>query len=275
MSCSGYGSGGGRVVRRFRHHTQRCCRSRPARRWRRSGRLGPPGQATAADDDQCRAASQKNQPGDHQTDDGRQQPVHLDPQSGVEIDTATGVGVHHHDRPVSALDLPRQLVGLVGGHLGRPEGLICGRRRCRLPGQPAVDDPVRGQLEIADPVVTDIFEVRGDVGAGTDPGEYRRVRTPRIDAQPYGAERPPVDQPVRPAGLALQVDAVRGDRVRRRREPNLAGLEEPVRALGGVADQRRRPAGEQTEPDQRQQRADDDHHDPADLHPRPPPSRRR
>ena len=69
-----------------------------------------------------------------QTDEGRQQPVDLDAQPRVEVDTPTGVGVHQHHRPVAALDLPGQLVGLVGRHLGDPERLVPGRLGCRLPG---------------------------------------------------------------------------------------------------------------------------------------------
>ena len=128
-------------------------------------------------------------------------------------------------------------VSLFGRHLGDPEGLICRRLRSRVARYSAVDDAVRGELEVADHVVAHAVEIGRHVGGRADSGEDRRAGSPRVDRQPDGTERPPVDEPIGVARFALQVDPVRRDRVRGRSQADLAGLEVPIRALRA----RRRP----------------------------------
>src|SRR5262249_32644530 len=149
-----------------------------------------------------------------------------------------GVGVHDHDRPVAALDLPGQRRVVRCRDLRGPEGLIRGRGRRGVSFDARVEDAIRVEVDVADLVAADALEVAGDVVRGTDSGEARGAAGGRSDIELDSAERASVDEPVGRSGLTAEVEVVRRHRVRRRRHAEVTGMEEPVLAVGRVADDR-------------------------------------
>ena len=198
---------------------------------------------------------------DQQAQRQRQQPVHFGRHRCIDTHPRGTVGVHDHDDPVPALQLPLQR--LIVRALGHPEVLLT--RGLGLVGTvgEGVLHPERIDLDIVDPGLGHTVEVGGDGRRRPDPDEGRGLPgSVHLDAD--GGQVAGVE----PAGVVRghpEVELVGGDRRCRRVQALGRRGEEPVAvALGGVgpgqagAHQRDQPGG------QHDQDAGHDHEDPAD-----------
>ena len=166
---------------------------------------------------------------------------------GPDGQARAGVGVHHHHRPVAVPDRPGE--GQFPGPLGpRGPGQRGGRSR-RDPGARVVGDIMSVHRRVADAA-----QVTLDVAGGGDAREQRAGRVGRGDPDPDRVdEHAPAVQGDRVAGQGVSPRGVRGGSRR-----HVTGVD-----LLGVRPHQGRPAGDEGQRDQQQDRAGRERDDPA------------